>query len=83
MIVVYSSNKNDYLENINMFEKNTDEWIPKIVVRPPWIISNLPLKFPYRKPKRMVPFTMDPKLECYELAGPIHRFHYDQFQEVE
>lgn len=54
---------------------------PKIVNAGAW--SGLAQRFPYRKPRRMVQLTIDPKLDCYELAGPIPPFRTAEFVDVE
>lgn len=58
-----------------------EEKLPKIATAGAW--KGLPQRFPFRKPRKMVQFTVDPRLDCYELAGPMPTFHYDEFLDIE
>lgn len=40
-------------------------------------------QFRFRKPRRMIQFSTDPRLDCYELAGPLSRFSYEDYLVLE
>jgi hypothetical protein len=61
--------------------RNCDQRLPKLLTSGTW--NGLPQRFPFRKPKKMVQLAVDPKLDCYELAGPLTPFHYEGFQDIE
>jgi len=61
--------------------KGTAQKLPKIVTS--GVCNGLPQRFPFRKPKKMVQLAMDPRLDCYELAGPLPPFHPEEFEDIE
>lgn len=47
-----------------------------------WFLVDAP-EFPYRRPKRMLGFSIEPRLDWYEVAGTIPPLPYDRYREME